>query len=270
MKKLACLLALGALSAIFAASAGAQAMTDRDRDMSQPSVTTDRGMDQSGTSQYSTTAPSTAGEQGSVQSSATVNAPKRHFLAARSAFTSRDYQAAANHLRQGAEILRSDAANARGDVADNLRGTAKDLDKLADKVQQGKVTSVDDLNDKFGDAYRNLADYHYQVAEESYKRNRETGVKAGRDVETGTALQRATQDVEDWSEVTGRTIKSGGRTALDATKDLAGRMISGTGWAAEKTGEGLNNFGEFIRSWGRDIRVTTPEERAPAAPDTNR
>lgn len=252
MKRFVCLLALGVLTAILAPSAGAQAMTDSD--MSQPSVTTDRGMDQSGTSQHSVTTPSDAGVTGSAQQSATVNAPKKHFLAARSAYVSRDFEAAARHLRDGADYLRSDAAKARGDVADNLRGTAKDLDKLAEKVQKGELESVDELNEKFGDAYRNLADYHYQVARESYERNRETSVKAGRDVETGSALQRATQDVEDWAEVTGRTIKSGGRTALDATKDLAGRMISGTGWAAEKTGEGLNNFGEFIRDFGRDVR----------------
>jgi hypothetical protein len=173
----------------------------------------------------STSAP--AGVPGGGQQEASML--RHHFMEARTAYNSRNFTASADHLRQASELLRRDAANANGDVADNLRGTAKDLDKLAESVQRGEERSFDDVNDKIGDAYKNMADFNYQKARESYDRYRSSGQTSGRDVETGNALNAAAQNLEDWAAVTGRTLKSGTRTAISTTRDLAGRMISGTG-----------------------------------------
>lgn len=218
--------------------------------------------------------PSTISGQVGVSGQMDVMSPKQHFLAARSSFDQGDFNVCAQHLRAGAEVLRNNAGKAHGDVADNLRGTAKDLDKLADKVQQGKLKDFRDVTDKFGDAYKNLADYNYQLAREHYQRSHTAGTPPGRDVETGNYLNRSVGYLEEWSVTTGRTIKGGTRTALDAIKDLAGKMVTGTGWATEQAGGAIDNFGTTIKGWGRDIqepgpqrgRISTEPSTAPAEP----
>lgn len=214
---------------------------------SDPSMSGERSP---GSSSMSPGMSSSSGTRMSDTSSADA---QKYFQDARSSFDSKDFTTCATDLRKGADILRSNAANAKMMTAHDLRSTARDLEKLADRVQRGDVKSVDDLNSQIGDAYKALSTFHYQQAKASYDRNRKAGTPAGRDVETGSNLNAAANDLENWAQVTGRTIKSDTQAAISETKELASKMMEGTGWATEKAGVAINNFGDTIKNFGRNL-----------------
>lgn len=198
--------------------------------------------------------------------------PKGYFQSARDSFNSKNFDKSAKNLRMGADILRRDAGMAKGAASSELEASAKDLDKLADRIQSGEVRSVDDLNDKVGDAYRSLSNFHYQMARESYDRNRAAGAAPGRDVETGNYLNAAAIDLESWATFTGHKIEGGTRTAIVETKELAGKLIAGTGKLTEKTAQALDNLGTAIKDYGRGIVRRNKEQAPPEStiPDTTK
>lgn len=195
----------------------------------------------------------------------TSDDPSPHFFAARDAYMKRDYDACAKELRLAGDILKRDAAETKMLTAHELRVAGNNLDKLAERVQRGQVTTVDDLNDRIGQSYKALSDYHYQMARESYERNRQSDTSSKHDAETGRYLNAAANDLESWARYTGRTVEAGTRTAIDDTKSLAGKMISGAGWATERTGEAINNFGETIKGFGRRVENKVRGNPAPSA-----
>lgn len=190
---------------------------------------------------------------GPTASSIQSDNPSPHFFAARDAFNKRDNDACARELRLAGDIMKRDASEAKMWTAHKLRDAGSDLDTLAERVQRGQVNSVDDINQRVEQSYNALSDFHYQLARESYERNRKSGVTTGRDPETGQYLNAAANDLESWARYSGRAVEAGTRTAIDDTKSLAGKMISGAGYATERTGEALNNFGEAIKSFGRRV-----------------
>lgn len=201
-------------------------------------------------------------------SSMQTDDPSPHFFAARDAFNKRDNDTCARELRLAGDIMKSNAADAKMWNAHQLRAAGGDLDTLAERVQRGHVTSVDDLNDRIGQSYKALSNFHYQMAKESYERNRKAGTATGtRDPETGRYLNAAANDLDSWAKFSGRKVESVTRTVIDDTKNLAGKMISGTGYATERTGESINHFGEAVKDFGRRvgnrIRGVPPPEALP-------
>lgn len=79
----------------------------------------------------------------------------QHLQAARQYFDEKNDKAAATEIRQGAEFLQKEelGPGSEQDVAERATA-ANDLIKLADGVEQGKVTSLDELNLGFRAAYR--------------------------------------------------------------------------------------------------------------------
>ena len=166
---------------------------------------------------------------GPTASSIQSDNPSPHFFAARDAFNKRDNDACARELRLAGDIMKRDASEAKMWTAHKLRDAGSDLDTLAERVQRGQVNSVDDINQRVEQSYNALSDFHYQLARESYERNRKSGVTTGRDPETGQYLNAAANDLESWARYSGRAVEAGTRTAIDDTKSLAGKMISGRG-----------------------------------------
>lgn len=95
----------------------------------------------------------------------------QHLQTARQDFLKEDTTDAAAAIRQGAEFLQHEELGP-GSMADmDARGAAaKDLIKLADRVEQGQVTAVADLDKAFDEAYRTDIDHRWVhlTAEEVY------------------------------------------------------------------------------------------------------
>lgn len=79
----------------------------------------------------------------------------QHLMTARLDFMNKDNSGAAQEIRQGAEFLQQEEQGPGSPADVEARAVAADgLTKLADQVEQEKITSVDELDKIFAQAYR--------------------------------------------------------------------------------------------------------------------
>ena len=171
--------------------------------------------------------------------------PQQHFQEAHEGFVKKDLKAAAAEIRKGAAFLWLEAARATGASKDALAASIKELDSLAGKVESGGVTAASDLDHAFARAEHALASEHLARAKESW---------AKKDLKrAGHALKAAATSLEHALAWAGRKGEAG---VIAVTKDagaVAGKLIEGTGWAADETGKAIEAVGAEIEKLGRSL-----------------
>ena len=173
--------------------------------------------------------------------------PQQHFQAAHEGFVKKDLKAAAAEIRKGAAFVRLEAARAAGASKDALAASIKELDSLAGKVEAGGVTAAADLDHAFARAEHALASAHLGRAKESW---------AKKDLKrAGQALKAAATSLEHALAWAGRTGKA---DVIAVAKDagvVAGKLIEGTGWAADETAKAIEAVGAEIEKLGRALSL---------------
>jgi len=109
-----------------------------------------------------------------------LNEPQQHFLEAAEDVAQKHYPGAAAEIRLAAGYLDMQASR-RGGASQELTSEANELRQLADRVQQGKVTSPDDLAQAFAKANKQLAQHHESIAQQAVQQKKP--VKAGHDLD---------------------------------------------------------------------------------------
>jgi len=94
--------------------------------------------------------------------------PESRFHRAREFFFKNDMQAAAKEIRKSAAFLRLELGWATKEGKGPLIASARELDKLADDLESGAVTSVKELDDAFSRANYALARHYHLKALESH------------------------------------------------------------------------------------------------------
>jgi len=92
-----------------------------------------------------------------------------HFYEARVAFLEKKYEMAADEIRRGAAYVKLEATRSIEGEKKSLMASYDQLEKLADKVELGKVASAKNLDAAFADAQRALAENGYLQATTSWK-----------------------------------------------------------------------------------------------------
>jgi hypothetical protein len=173
--------------------------------------------------------------------------PQQHFQEAHEQFVKKDLKAAAAEVRKGAAFLRLEAARATGASKEALAASIKELDSLAGKVESGGVTAASDLDHAFARAEHALASEHLARAKESW---------AKKDLKrAGGALKAAATSLEHALAWAGR---KGEADVIAVTKDagvVAGKLIEGTGWAANETEKAIEAVGAEIEKLGRSLSL---------------
>ncbi len=82
---------------------------------------------------------------------------KEHFHKARESFLAKDARAAAAEIRKGAMLLKLEAGHAKEEAKEALTASSHELEKLAQRLEKGTVTSSQDLRRAFARADRALA-----------------------------------------------------------------------------------------------------------------
>jgi KaiC/GvpD/RAD55 family RecA-like ATPase len=81
---------------------------------------------------------------------------EHHFRKARESFLQNDREETATEIRKGLSVLKMEADQAVAKGKEVLMASVHDLEKLADEVEKGTVTSVKRLEEAFTQAYRAL------------------------------------------------------------------------------------------------------------------
>jgi hypothetical protein len=174
-----------------------------------------------------------------------VELPGEHFHKARQSFLTKDYKAAAEEIRRGEAFLRLQAARATTEGRKGLIASVAELERLANNVEKGTVTSAKTLDRAFAKAHHALAKHHYLKAIE---------YKAKNDVRrTGHSLKAAAVHLEHGFAWAGHELEAVSVRAIKDVGLLAGKLLEGTGWVAEEVGKAIEKIGQEIDKLGKVI-----------------
>jgi len=172
-----------------------------------------------------------------------VDSPGEHFHKARQSFLKKDFKSAAEDIRKGAAFLRLQAARATSEGKKGLIASIAELEKLANDVEKGTVTSAKTLDRAFARAHHKLAQHHYLKALD-YKAKKDTK-------KLGHSLKAAAVHLENGFAWAGHELEAGTVKVVRTALDLGGKLIEGTGWITEEVGKAVDYIGEEIMKLGK-------------------
>jgi hypothetical protein len=176
---------------------------------------------------------------------APANEPEEHFRNARESFLEKNAKAAAAQIRKGAAFLKLEASHATGEVKEALTASVGELERLAQGVEKGTVTSTQELRRAFARADQALAKQHFQDATESWSKKE---IK-----KAGQELKSAANDVELASAWTGRKLDATTAAAIKDARAVAAKLTEDAGWTTGEVSKGLNAVGKKIENLGKQI-----------------
>lgn len=177
--------------------------------------------------------------------------PAEHFQRAYDSFVKGDMKATAVEIHKGAAFLKLQAARATGKGKDALAASSQELRNLAEKVKDGAVKSGDELQEAFARADHALARHHQLKAAELWVKERAK--------RTGQDLRAAAIHLKQGLAWAGQKSEAAGPTAVERARDLAGKLIEGTGYVRSKVGPVMESVGEEISELGK--KVSAPTQR---------
>jgi len=174
-----------------------------------------------------------------------VDSPGEHFHKARENFLKKDFKGAASEIRKGEAFLRLQAARATAEGKKGLITSIAELEKLANDVEKGTVTSAKTLNHTFAKAHHALARHHYLKALE-YRAKNDTR-------RTGHSLKAAAIHLENGFAWAGHELEAGTVKVVRTALDLGGKLIEGTGLMTDEVVKAIDYMGEEIDKLGKVI-----------------
>ena len=168
---------------------------------------------------------------------------KTHVQHAKAALLKKDLKKAGRELRAAGENLGMAAASAPAAGKEGLEASAKEMRTLADDVEKGTVTDVKRIDEASARGYHALANEKFVTATEAWTK-KDTK-------ETGRALKGAADDLEDGATAAGRGTDDASKDVAKDTREIAGKLVQGTGWTSEEVGRGIDAFSKELANFGR-------------------
>jgi hypothetical protein len=175
-----------------------------------------------------------------------ANEPGKSFHEARQNFLDEEAKVAAADIRKGAAYLKMEKAAAKKELHEVIAASERDLEKLAQNVEQGTVESARELDAVFARAHLALAGSYSARASEAWVKKEE--------VKTGQLLKAALAHIKNAYAWSGRIMDATTVAAVKKSRQTADKLIAGTGAAAEEAGKALETTGREIEKLGAEIR----------------
>ncbi|MCZ2152055.1 MAG: hypothetical protein LC126_30295 [Bryobacterales bacterium] len=168
---------------------------------------------------------------------------------AKAALLGKDLKRAGSDLRAAGAYLGKAAANAPAASKEGLEASAREMQSLAGDVEKGAVTDTRKIDQASARAYHALANERYVAASAAWSRH--DAKSAGR------ALRAAADHLEDGSEALGKGTGDSARDVANGTREIARKLIQGSGWTTEEVGHGMDAFGRELADFGKRARSGT-------------
>lgn len=168
-----------------------------------------------------------------------LDQPEAHFKRAEKDFSRGDTSGAATEVRAGAALLKLEAGRHNARNKRGLDRAASRLDRLATRLEAGKVKSSQPLNADFAAADLALARHYHDMAEQSLGR---------KDKHTGDWIGAAANSLEDATRWSGHKLASGAKASVDGARSLASRIESGADWTVNEARANVTALGRQIDS----------------------
>ncbi|MCJ7618317.1 MAG: hypothetical protein MUO43_17450 [Desulfobacterales bacterium] len=171
--------------------------------------------------------------------------PSANFYNAHENFMKRNFKAAASQLRKAAAFVKLESARATADGKKLLVSYYRELEKLAQKVENGTVASVKDLEVIFSKTHQALAKHHYLKAVEA--EGKKNAKAAGR------FLKSAVTQLEYGFFWAGHNLEAAALATVKDIRILSGELIEGAGWVPDKIGSAIKWIGKEVEKLGNKI-----------------
>jgi uncharacterized protein YjbJ (UPF0337 family) len=170
---------------------------------------------------------------------------EEHFHKARESFLKKDARAAAAEIREAARLLELKAGQAKGKVKEALAASSHELQKLAQGVENGTVTSTQELRRAFARANRALGERHYQSAAESWSKKE---IK-----KAGHELKAAANHVEMAVEWADHKLDSTTAAVIKDARTVVAKLSEKAGWTKDQVVKGLHGVSNEIEKLGKQV-----------------
>jgi len=167
------------------------------------------------------------------------------FQKAKQDYLDKNLAAAAEQIRKGSAYLKAEAEKASVTGKEALAASARELNKLADDVKKGTVTSVKRIDEAFARAYQALAsDAHTKSIEAWTKKEA---------AKTGAALDSATNNLERGFAWAGQKVETGTKEVMKKSEELSLKLKKKGAVMTEDVGKELKDIGNEIEQFGKRI-----------------
>jgi hypothetical protein len=165
---------------------------------------------------------------------------QNNFNAARGEYLDFDFAASAASIRRGAERLREALDDAADSSRQALQDSAKELEALANAIEQRSVDNVKRLDEAFARANYALAQRHYFSALQA--REQMAQARVGEELHRSAEyLQRARQQI-------GLQLQDNEAAVIDRTRTLGSKLAAGFNATSDEVTNQLQSFGQGLVS----------------------
>ncbi len=174
----------------------------------------------------------------------------RQFYEARVDFLDGKLKESADEIRKAVSYMKLEVDRTGGRKEADVDASLGDLEGLADRVENGQVSSEKELNTAFARAHAALAEHHYANAREAWKKRNAK--------DTGNALKAAAKHLKLsllWAGYKGEEIVA---DALKETVVVADKLVTAGGWAEEEVDAIIHALGEAIKGY---VKTTGPAKK---------
>ena len=170
---------------------------------------------------------------------------EHHFFEAKAHFEAGDFHAAAENIRGSATLLKIDAVRLSSSKYEELEDASKELNNLADRVDNGEVKSMQEIRDVFAHTHYVLATRHLANAREKWlKKDTEN---------TGHAISASVRHIKnamEWADVEADKVFT---DLLDDIVPVTEKLMKDTGWVSEEVEKILDAVGKELEKLGKSL-----------------
>lgn len=185
---------------------------------------------------FSTTVFAAAESQSSIE---------KTFQKAKQNYLDKNMNSAAQQIQKSASFMEAQAQKASDKGKEALNASAKELEKLADDVKKGTVTSMKRIEDTFARAYAALASESHIKSTESWAKKQAE--------KAGDALDSANKYLEHGFAWAGQKIEISTKETMKKSKELSLKLKKKGSVLAEDVGRGLKKAGDEIEKFGKKV-----------------
>jgi hypothetical protein len=170
---------------------------------------------------------------------------EQFFQKAKEDYLKKNMDSAARQIRKASSYMKDESAKASAAGKEALKASIMELDKLADDVKKGTVTSVKRMDKSFARAYASLAsNAHVKSTEYWAKKERE---------KAGDALDSAANYLERSFAWADQKVETGTKDVIKKSKDLSLKLKKKGAVMTEEVGKVLKEAGNSIQEFAKRI-----------------
>ncbi len=170
--------------------------------------------------------------------------PQTHFEKAKESFLEGDKKATAKEIRKAVVFMKLEESRATAEGKEALSTSIDELNKLADDIEKGAAVSDKDLDHAFARAHQALTKHHLSKAKEEYGKDSK---------KAGYELKAAANHLEYAVKWSGGKMEEGFDAGVSDARTIAGKIIDGAGWTAEKVSKAMEYLANESDKLGKKV-----------------